>query len=70
MQAKLAQLSAQSASTSGTDDVDLMSWYAGNKLWLMQYRTKEKTENKIYKTLDHTGYAHSVIEAPNVDSRI
>lgn len=70
MQSKLAQLAAQSTSTSGTDDVDLMSWYSGNKLWLMTYKTKDRMEDMIYKTLDYTGYKHSATATPRVDSRI
>lgn len=70
MQSKLAQLAAQSTSTSGTDDVDLMSWYSNNKLWLMKYQPDDYMRNRIYKKLDYTGYAHNAYEAPNVDSRI
>lgn len=70
MQAKLAQLAAQSTSTAGTDDVDLMSWYANNKLIRMYYGIRDEVKQAIYKKLLYTGYAHNRYEVPNVDSRI
>lgn len=69
MQSKLAQLAAQATSTSGTDDVDLMTWYSGNRLSVMEYEAKPYMKTKIYNTLKNTGYSSYEIGTPNVDSR-
>lgn len=70
MQAKLAQLQAQSASTSGTDDVDLMNWYSENKLWNIKYNINELDTKKIYNLLRFTGYSHHTFDKPDINSRI
>lgn len=69
MQSKLAQLQAQAASTSGTDDVDLMSWYSGNRLHLMRYEPIPQVKTALYKAFDLTGYSHHVYGTPAVDTR-
>ena len=70
MESKLAQLRAQSTSTSGTDDVDLMSWYSDNRLHEMIYRPTDLVLNQLYHVFDLTGYVDNNTWTPDVDSRI
>ena len=69
MSAKLADLQAQSASTSGTDDVDLMSWYSGNRLHLMRYEANSQIKEALYNAFDLTGYSHHAYDTPSIDTR-
>lgn len=70
MESKLAQLRAQSTSTSGTDDVDLMSWYSDNRLHQMIYRPTTEVLYQLYHVFDLTGYIDNNNWTPDVDSRI
>lgn len=67
---KKAQLQAQAATVAGTDDVDLLSYYADNKLHLIRYQARNYVINQLYRMFDLSGYAHVAQETPNVDSRI
>lgn len=69
MAAKLADLRSQSASTSGTDDVDLMSWYSGNRLHLMRYEANSQIKEALYNAFDLTGYSHHAYEQPSINTR-
>lgn len=69
MQSKLAQLQQQATSTAGTDDVDLMSWYSNNRLWIMNYNSSELTLKRLYHLFRLTGYAYHTYDIPDVDSR-
>lgn len=66
---KLAELERQATSVSGSDDIDLMSWYSDNKLWHFIYDIPEYARKYLYKLFDLTGYSHTAIEKPNIDSR-
>ena len=70
MAQKLAQLQNQAASVSGTDDVDLMSYYSDNRLHLMRYELNDQLKTALVKALDLTGYSHSVYDTPKVNTRI
>lgn len=70
MAAKLAQLKAQAASASGSDDVDLMSWYCDNRLHLIHYQPKLEWRQALYRAFDYTGYAFKRYGTPSVDTRI
>lgn len=70
MAQKLAQLQAQSASVSGTDDVDLMSYYCSNRLHLMRYELNAQVKQALIRALDYTGYSHNVYDTPVVNTRI
>lgn len=70
MAKNLAQLSAQSASVSGTDDIDLMSFYAANRLKRIDYQPTDKIKDALYNLYDLTGVSYNKTETPNVDSRI
>lgn len=70
MRQKINQLSLQAASTAGTDDVDLMTWYSQNRLHVMRYDLPEYSQNTVYNFFDLVGYKIDRYEVPNVDSRI
>ena len=69
MQAKLAQLAAQSSSVVGSDDIDLLSYYNGNRLTVFQYETKEYQKKLIFNNFHRYGYTHNAVEIPNTTSR-
>lgn len=70
MQSRLAQLSSQATKVNGSNDVDLMQWYCENKLQVVKYSPDSAITLDIYKKLLYNGYSHSVIEKPNVTSRV
>lgn len=70
MAQKLAQLSAQAASTAGSDDVDLMSWYSDNRLHVARYEVPNFVRKSLYHAFDLTGYAQEKYGIPDVDSRL
>lgn len=67
---KLNQLSLQAASVAGTDDIDLMTWYSGNRLHVMRYDLPEYARDTVYNYFDILGYKIDKYETPDVDSRI
>lgn len=69
MEARLAQLAAQSTAVSGTDDIDLLSYYCNNKLMYMEYKTIPEQLNYVYDTFYYTGYAHDKMELPALNTR-
>ena len=69
MAAKLAQLQAQAMTTSGTDDVDLLSFYNGNRLHYMVYDLTTEMRDSIFTALFLTGYKSVDTGTPDVDSR-
>ena len=70
MAQKLAQLSYQAASTAGSDDVDLMSWYSDNRLHVARYEVPTFIRKSLYHAFDLTGYAQEKYGVPDVDSRL
>lgn len=69
MQNKLANLAAQSTAVMGSDDVDLLSYYNGNRLEIKKYDTISQQKEALYKLFFYCGYAHNVIAKPNIRSR-
>ena len=69
MAAKLAQLQSQAASTSGTDDIDLMSYYNGNRLHFMVYESSEAMKDSLFWAMFLTGYKSVDVGTPSVDTR-
>ena len=69
LQQKLQELQIQSSSVSGADDVDLLSYYNGNKLDLFVYDTKDYYKHLAYDLMFYGGYSHTQNELPNVNSR-
>ena len=69
MQSKLASLAAQSTAVMGSDDVDLLSYYNGNRLEIKKYDTISQQKDALYKLFFYCGYSHNVIAKPNIRSR-
>lgn len=69
MQAKQAELASRTTTVAGSDDVDLMSWYCGNRLSTYTYEIKDYLKKKLYTIFFKIGYAHTAIEQPDVTSR-
>ena len=69
IQQKLDTLAAQSTAVSGSDDVDLLSYYNGNKLELKKYITEPQQREAIYKLLFYCGYSHNTSGIPDLNSR-
>lgn len=69
MQAKLASLAAQSSNISGTDDVDLLSFYNQNRLQVIKYKTEELQQQALYNLFFYCGYKRDQMKIPDTDSR-
>lgn len=66
---KQAQLKAQSTSVSGSDDVDLMSVYTGNKAKIVNYCVTNEVRKALYNLFFYTGYKCDYMGVPDVTSR-
>ena len=69
MSQKLAELKAQSASVSTSDDLSLLNFYNGNKMHRFDYKPSTKVENSIYDLFYRTGYAFNSTGVPDRQSR-
>lgn len=69
LQQKLASYQAQAASTSGSDDIDLMKFYSDNTLKLIEYGPTDKIKEAILDLFYYAGYATEVKKAPNLYTR-
>lgn len=67
---KLAQLKMQSGNVVGSDDVDLMSYYADNRLKYMIYKVSEKMNKALFDLFYFTGYVANYQGIPNNTSRM
>ena len=70
MAQKLDQLRNQIASATGSDDVDLMSIYAKNRVILMTYKPNELMTNMLYDLFFYAGYASGRMGIPNHTRRV
>lgn len=68
-ESKLAQLKAQSTSVSGSDDIDLLNWYNGNKLHIITYKASDRTCELVYDLFRYTGYATNIQKKPDLQTR-
>lgn len=66
---KLNQLAAQSSAVSGSDDVDLLNYYNGNKLHAVTYQPTDRMRESLYDLFRYTGYATNVQKLPDLNSR-
>lgn len=66
---KLNQYKAQSVGVSGSDDLDLLNYYNGNKLVTLQYDVSDKIRKKLFDLFYYCGYADDVQGVPNISSR-
>ena len=69
LKAKQANLAIQKASVSGSDDLDLMRYYSGNKLVMYEFGPIDVVKNNICDVFYYTGYAVNKQEMPNMFSR-
>lgn len=69
LKAKQANLAIQKASVSGSDDLNLMKYYSGNKLVMYEFGPIEIVKNNICDIFYYTGYAVNKQEMPNMFSR-
>ena len=69
LKAKQANLAIQKASVSGSDDLDLMKYYSGNKLVMYEFGPTDVIKNNICDVFYYTGYAVNKQEMPNMFSR-
>ena len=69
MQSKLASLAAQSSGVAGSDDVDLLSYYNGNRLQVIKYKTEELQEKALYNLFFYCGYKRDQMKIPDTNSR-
>ena len=68
--AKLEQLRNQTASAAGSDDIDLMSIYAKNRVIFMSYKPNEVMTNMLYDLFFYGGYASGRMGIPNHTRRV
>lgn len=69
IQQKLQEAQAQGASVSGSDDVDLMSEYTGNRASLMTYKASDTMHELLLDLFYYTGYTDNVMGVPNLNTR-
>ena len=70
IQRKLTEMRNQTASVSGSDDVDLMSVYAQNRLKYLVYAPSDIMKNMIYNLFFFAGYASNRMGLPNHNTRL
>lgn len=68
-ESKLSQLAAQSSTVSGSDDIDLLNYYNGNKLHSVIYQPTDRMRETLYDLFRYTGYATNVQKIPDLNSR-
>lgn len=66
---KLNQYRTQSVGVSGSDDLDLLNYYNGNKLVTLKYDVSDKIKKKLFDLFYYCGYADDVQGIPNTSSR-
>lgn len=69
MEQKIEQLKNQSVSVSGSDDLDLMQNYAGNKAKLCLYKPSERMSKMVADLFYYFGYATNEVKIPNLHTR-
>lgn len=67
---KLLQAQNQTSSVSGSDDVDLMSIYAENRLKYLIYQPRDITKNLLYDLFYYAGYNSGRMGIPNHNTRV
>lgn len=66
---KLFQLRQQKESVMGSDDLDIMSKYTGNKAKWMLYQVSLRMESVLFDLFYFTGYIDGTNKIPNVTTR-
>lgn len=66
---KLFQLRQQKESVMGSDDIDLMSKYTGNKAKWILYQVSARMQSVLFDLFHFTGYIDGTSKVPNVTTR-
>lgn len=69
IQQKLSEAKAQASQVSGSNDINLLNWYSGNKLHIMTYQATDKMREQLWDLFHYCGYARNIQEKPNFTSR-
>lgn len=69
MNAKLAELQSQSASTVGSNDLNLLNYYNGNKLHEMKYEISDGMKKPIFDMFYYLGYTTNLQKKPDLYTR-
>ena len=67
---KLTETANQTASVAGSDDVDLMSVYAGNRLKYLVYEPTPLMKSILFDLFFYAGYASGRMGIPNHNTRV
>ena len=68
-QAKQADMQNQTANVSGSNDLNMLKWYNGNKLHAIEYSVTDNMKQKLFDLYYYCGYATNVQKAPKLDTR-
>lgn len=66
---RIQDLKLQKESVYGSDDVDLMTRYTGNKAKLMLYQVSDRMKSVLYDLFFYTGYVDGTMHTPDTTSR-
>jgi hypothetical protein len=66
---KKAELRMQTSSVNASDDLDLMNYYAGNKLRYLEYYPSDKVRNVLRALFHYTGYNINELGIPDTTTR-
>lgn len=66
---KQNELKQQATSVIGSDDLDLLSDYNGNRLKIITYKLRPEDEKLVADLFYYTGYKRNKLEKPNLESR-
>lgn len=69
LEQKQYELQQQATSVSGSDDLDLLSYYNGNRLNVITYKLKPIEEKIVADLFYYTGYLTNRLNKPNLQSR-
>ena len=69
MSQKFAELQAQSASTAGSNDLNLLNFYNKNKLHEIKYELTDNMKQSIYDLFYYMGYSTNIQKKPDLYSR-
>lgn len=68
--AKQEMAKNQAVGVSGSDDVDLMSYYTGNRAKLMTYQLSPRMRKAMFDVFYYTGYICGQMKVPDMTSRM
>lgn len=67
---KKSEAKATAVSVSGSDDLDLMNYYLGNKLHNVTYDITDGTKSAVFDLFYRNGYASNRSAIPDLDTRV